>query len=116
MFNHLRKRSLTDSAFVSPCNNVNEALDTRDIKADTSIFSRLDNIQGDSRGKLMKSIVKEIKCTYLCYLDMLDFISTKEKVCLTRCTQQLFFHICGINYGPAIAALICCKLVQLSEN
>ncbi|KAI9274969.1 hypothetical protein EDC94DRAFT_489570, partial [Helicostylum pulchrum] len=51
MVENLYKRSLVDSVFVSPYCNANVPFSKRDLNGKTMIFSALQNIHGDSKGK-----------------------------------------------------------------
>lgn len=61
MVENLYERSLVDSVFVSPCCNANVPFSKRDLDGKTMIFSALQNIHGDSKGKSITVIVKQNK-------------------------------------------------------
>ncbi|KAG2233631.1 hypothetical protein INT48_008421 [Thamnidium elegans] len=66
---NLYKRSLVDSVFASPCCNSNVPFSKRDLNGKTMIFSALQNIHGDSKGKSITAIVKQNKiCLYSIYV------------------------------------------------
>ncbi|KAG1467807.1 hypothetical protein G6F56_004202 [Rhizopus delemar] len=66
MVRNMYERSLADFMFVSPMDNAKTPLSLRDIDCDMSIINQLENVHGNSK-------------------DMLDFITSRNKVCLVTC-------------------------------